>query len=366
VAGAGNIRYFISGHGLGHASRSCQIINTLRRRHPQVTVDVVSDAPPWFFSSALDPTVSVRVGRTDVGVRQRDSLVMDEAATLVACRELLLQGEAWGEAEAAALVADRITLVAADIPFLPFAAAARAGVAAVGVSNFSWDWIYEGLAGREPGLADIAEEVAFLYGSAEVLLQLPFAGEAPAFRRSEAMPLVARRARRDRESIRTALGVAPGVRVGLISFGGFGLADYDFAALARLSGWIFLAENDLAGVVPNLRAIPPGQFWYPDLVQGVDVVITKPGYGIVSEAIAHGTAVLYTRRGDFREQALLIDGLHRYTRALEIDNTSLRAGDWGASLAALSQQAAPAEELRADGDMVVADRLATLASRGGE
>jgi hypothetical protein len=33
------IRYYISGHGLGHASRSCQIINALRRRHPAIAVD---------------------------------------------------------------------------------------------------------------------------------------------------------------------------------------------------------------------------------------------------------------------------------------------------------------------------------------
>ena len=357
----GKIRYFISGHGLGHASRSCQIINTLRRLHPRVTVDVVSDAPAWFFAGALDPTVAVRAARTDVGVRQRDSLVMDEAATLRACRELLLQGEAWWKAEAAALISDRITLVAADIPFLPFAAAVRVGVPAVGVSNFSWDWIYDGLAEREPGLAEIAAEVAALYGSAEVLLQLPFAGPAPAFRRCEAMPLVARRARHDRESIRAALGIAPSVRVGLISFGGFGLADYDFAALARLPEWLFFAETVRVGAASNLRAIPAGQFWYPDLVHMADVVITKPGYGIVAEAIANGTAVLYTRRGDFREQALLIDGLHRYARALEIDNASLRAGDWGASLATICQLAPPLEELPAHGDVVIADRLAAMA-----
>ncbi len=97
-------------------------------------------------------------------------------------------------------------------------------------------------------------------------------------------------------------------------------------------------------------------------MHGADVVITKPGYGIVAEAIANDTAVLYTRRGDFREQALLIDGLHRYARAREIDNTSLRAGDWGASLC---QPAAPAEELPTHGDIVVADRLAALAGWGG-
>lgn len=361
----GKIRYYISGHGLGHASRTCQIINTLRQRHPQVAVDVVSDAAGWFFATGLDPGVRVRSAPTDVGVRQRDSLVMDEAATLVACKELLRQGESWGAVEAAGLLRDGITLVVADIPFLPFAAAARAGVPAVGVSNFSWDWIYAGLAEREPELAEIAAEVASFYSQAECLLQLPFAGPAAAFPRCESVPLVARQARHNPVETRKALGISPDMRVGLISFGGFGLSDFDFSALALLPQWLFLTEAGLAGAAPNLRPLAAGSYWYPDLVACADVVITKPGYGIVAEAIAAGTAVLYTRRGDFREQQLLIDGLQRYTRAQEIDNTRLRSGDWGESLEALCQRAMPVEQLPTHGDVFVADRLAAMAVGGG-
>ena len=83
------IRYYISGHGLGHASRSSQIINALRRRHPAISVEVVSSAHPWFFAGFLDPSVPVRRLSLDLGVLQRDSLVMEEEATLQACRDFL-------------------------------------------------------------------------------------------------------------------------------------------------------------------------------------------------------------------------------------------------------------------------------------
>ena len=36
--------YYISGHGLGHASRSCQIITVLLRLQPSLHVEIVSDA----------------------------------------------------------------------------------------------------------------------------------------------------------------------------------------------------------------------------------------------------------------------------------------------------------------------------------
>jgi len=153
-------------------------------------------------------------------------------------------------------------------------------------------------------------------------------------------------------------------RLALISFGGFGLDDFDFAPLSRLDSWVFLSEPALGGTAPNLRGIPPGSCHYPDLVAAADVVVTKPGYGIVSEAIANQTAVLYTERGSFREQALLIAALHRCTRALAIDNRRLRCGDWGEALETLVRQPAPAETLAADGDVIAADRLAELADPG--
>jgi hypothetical protein len=38
---------------------------------------------------------------------------------------------------------------------------------------------------------------------------------------------------------------------------------------------------------------------YADAVAAVDGVITKPGYGIVTDCLVHGTPVIYTDRGLF-------------------------------------------------------------------
>lgn len=353
------IRYYISGHGLGHASRSGQIINALRRRHPEIAVEVVSPAHPWFFAGFLDPSVPVRRLALDLGVLQRDSLVMDEEATLRACRDFLPLRQPLVEAEAASLRADGVSLVAADIPAPAFAAAAMAGVPSVAISNFSWDWIYAGLAQRHPGYDDVLAAIAGDYEKADRLLRLPFYGDFPAFRCIEDLPLVARQARHPAAEVRRALGITEGTRVGLISFGGFGLQDFDSSPLEQLDNWVFLTESGLGNAAANIRVVTADHY-YPDLVAASDVVITKPGYGIVSEAIANETAVLYTARGDFREQALLVAALHHYARAREIGNDDLRRGQWGESLEALLAQPHPQATLAANGDVVAADRLANM------
>lgn len=355
------IRYYITGHGLGHASRSCQVINTLRRRHPGIAVEVVSDAAEWFFRAFLDPSVPVERRGLDFGVLQRDSLLMREEETLRACRKLLASGEERVAAEADSLRSSGVTLVAADIPFLPFAAAARGGIPSVGISNFTWDWIYEGLAAPLPGYGDVVEGVRAAYGEGTLLLRLPFHGNVSPMPRTQDVPLVARRPRRDPVETRRLLEIPSGRKIALLSFGGFGLQTFDSTPLEKLSDWVFLGEPGLGTTAPNVWQIPFGRFHYPDLVQAADVVVTKPGYGIVSECIALGTAILYTGHGDFREQALLVEGIQRFGRGVEIDNDRLRRGDLGEALEALLARPAPSGTIRIDGDEVVADRLAEIA-----
>lgn len=357
------IRYYITGHGLGHASRACQIINTLRRRHPQCGVEVVSDAHPWFFAGYLDPSVPVRRLSLDLGVLQQDSLVLQAEATLQACRRFYAeQAPALVAAESAALRKEGIDLVVADIPPLAFAAAARAGIPAVGLANFTWEWIYAGLAESHPGYCDVLEAVAADYRQGQLLLRLPFGAPTTAIPRCEALPLVARHGQRNPAEVRRQLGIPEHKRLALVSFGGFGLQGYDFAPLQALSDWVFLTEAEQDWQQGSVRSLPMGMIPYPELVRTADVVITKPGYGIVAEAIANQTAVLYTSRGQFREEPLLVAGLQRYTRSLEISNTALRQGDWGPALERLLTLPQPTATLASDGDQVAADRLAELAS----
>lgn len=352
------IRYYITGHGLGHASRSCQVLQALHRRHPAVRCDVVADAAAWFLNDNLPPGVDVAPRSLDVGVRQADSLVMRPEATIEACLRLQAESPRLIADETARLRRDGVTLVATDVAALPCAAAAAAGIPAVILSNFTWDWIYEEFRSEYPGLAPVIDWQRACYRQAALALRLPFHGPMPVARVID-LPMVARRSTIPAEAVRTRLGLTAGQRLALLSFGGFGLRDTSFGGLSDLDGWVFLAEPELAGEHPRVRPLPAG-VGYPDLVNAADVVITKPGYGIVAECLAHGTPVIYTSRGNFREQARLIAGLERYGRAVAVDNEQLRHGDLRDALEQLLALPQPAETLAANGADVAADYLAGM------
>jgi L-arabinokinase len=352
------LRYYITGHGLGHASRSGQILQALATRHPAIRCDVVTDAAPWFLADNLPPGVAVAARTLDVGVRQVDSLVMRPEATIEACRQLQALAPVLIAEEAADLKRHGVALVVTDVAAIPCAAAAAAGIPAVILSNFTWEWIYAEFLDAHPELATIIDWQRACYRQAALALRLPFHGPMPVARVID-LPMVARRSAVPANAIRNRLGLHDNQRLALLSFGGFGLQDAPLGELAQLPEWVFLAEPELAAGRPQLRPLPGGVA-YPDLVNAADAVITKPGYGIVAECLAHRTPVLYTTRGNFREQALLIAGLQRYGRAVAIDNEQLRRGDLKTALEQLLALPQPLERLAANGAEVAADRLAAL------
>jgi hypothetical protein len=106
---------------------------------------------------------------------------------------------------------------------------------------------------------------------------------------------------------------------------------------------------------PSLYA---GGLRYEDLVAAVDVVVTKPGYGIISECIANGTAIVYTGRGRFAEYPVLVREMPKYLRCAYLDQDGLRAGRWkGALDAAAGAPEAPVRPATNGAD-VIADMIA--------
>jgi L-arabinokinase len=102
---------------------------------------------------------------------------------------------------------------------------------------------------------------------------------------------------------------------------------------------------------------------YEDLVAAADVVVSKPGYGIVSECIANQTALLYTSRGIFAENDVLVGEMKPVVRSRFIGQDDLRNGLWEPSVRALLAEPEPAERMPTDGAGVVASAILEIASR---
>ena len=95
-------------------------------------------------------------------------------------------------------------------------------------------------------------------------------------------------------------------------------------------------------------------------MRAADVVVTKPGYGIISEAIANDAALLYTSRGHFVEYDVLVREMPRYLRAQFIEQEDLLSGNWSAALEKLLRQPPPPEKPALNGAEVAAEEILKL------
>jgi L-arabinokinase len=321
---------YVSGHGYGHATRVGEVLRAVRATSPRAALAVVTAGPERLYRQAVPGRFEFRSLPCDVGLVQKSALVMDVPATVEAWRAFVSRDDERIAAEARWLRESGARAVLGDIPPLAFAAAAEAGVPSFGLSNFSWDWIYRHMSGRHPGLAAAADWAAASYARCGLLLQLPFAGDLSAFPRREPIPLVARKPHMSRADARRTLGLSDGP-LALVSFGGLGLPGFDPAVLGQNEGWHFLLTDlDPAGTA-NATVIDLGRLGalgldYIDVVGAVDVCITKPGYGIVSDAIGARTRMVYTERGDFPEYPVLVGEMGRWLPARHVSNDDLLAG----------------------------------------
>ena len=359
------IAVYVSGHGYGHATRTAEVLRAVRARAADLPIVVRTSAPAFLFEGLIAPPLAVRRVECDVGLVQRDALVIDKAGTVAAWRAFMAGWDGLVAAEAAWLRESGARLVVGDIPPLAFEAAHRAGLPSVAVGNFSWDWIYRHLAPREPGLAEAAARARESYGHAEVLLRLPFACDASAFRRVEDVPFVARRPVVAKAEARRRLGLDERPVV-LMSFGGVGLPGLRPSAFRDLRGFRVLFTGAGAdGPAPSHftrlddAAVKAAGLVYPDLVGAADVVVTKPGYGIVTDCIGAGTRLVYTERGDFPEYPVMVAEMPRYLPAVFATNVDVREGRLGLALEAALALPFPAPP-PTDGAAVTAKRLLSL------
>jgi L-arabinokinase len=368
-----SVVFYVSGHGFGHASRDIEVINALLARRPDLDIHVRTYAPRWLFDLTVRGRVRYERVECDTGVIQRDTLNPDIEATVVATRRFYEEFDARASSEAAVLRAIGPSLVMADLPPLGFAAAKLADVPSVAVGNFTWDWIYDGYASWFGGGAWIPALIRDTHGFAEEAWRLPMHGGFGGFRHVVDLPFVARRSARNRDEVRQRLGLDGPEPVVLVSFGGFGLESVGVEALSRLTGHRFVVtEGSLvpkgaraAGeatirrsnvVSVNEHAWYADGFRYEDLVKAADVVVTKPGFGIIAESLANGAAVVYTSRGEFAEYDVLVAHMPKYLRCAFISNEDLLAYRWQPAIEAAVGAPPPPERPDLDGADFAADR----------
>ncbi len=251
-------------------------------------------------------------------------------------------------------------LILGDIPPLCFEIAARASVPSVAITNFTWDWIYQAYLPEHPGFLPLIREMESFYRKAALVLSLPFSCNLDLFPNRKPIPLITRLSALDKIEARKKFGLPASAIVVLLSFGGFGLKQMAWDRLKQEKEFFFVTTGESLNQDANLHELPNRQPRYEDLVRAADLIVSKPGYGIVADAIAHRVPILYTSRGQFPEYEFLVKTLKEWATQEFIPQEDLRAGHLAPYLRRLLEKAQNWPSVRLDGAEVAATECLAL------
>jgi len=356
-----SILYYITGHGYGHAVRSNQVIRHLEKIAPSLKIYVRTTAPEWLIQGHIIPSRQT----IDIGIVQKDSLDMDLEATLQACQALHYKISSVTEREVDFVREHQIRLIVGDIPPLGSEIAARASIASVAIGNFTWSEIYRAYIKNYPGFIPLIDEMEDFHRKVSLALTLPYPCGVDVFPQRQSIPWIARTSALTREQARIVLGLPQSATLVLLSFGGLGLKRIDWRKLKDLSRFFFVTTGETEQASDNVRVLPEAQRRYEDLVRAVDVVVTKPGYGIVADVISHRVPALYTDRGDFAEYPYLVQALNECATAAFIPQDDLLSGNMESYLHRLLNKKQNWPDVSLDGARTAAEKILELIETPG-
>lgn len=341
------VLFYITPHGFGHAVRTIELSNQLTAKDPSVRPIINTGAVEWLFKQRLDADFEYIQCENDIGVVQKDWRGVEKLETLRRYEQFIEKEPEFIRSQVDFVKRNDITAIVSDIPATPFVIAKQAGVPGFGITNFSWDWIYEPYAEQYPQYRFVVEHLRQCYHLADCLLRLPFYGDLSAFPVIEDIPLIATRSTAKRDDVVQNLNIAPERKIVLLYLGSFDYGRVLTDEVLQREDYYFLTPETYSN-----RDLP-----FQDLLKAADVAVTKPGYGIVSECIANQTPIMYTAREDFREYHPLVEGLKKYAHNHFIPQEELLGGGLVGHLDQLLAGEFKWPQIPVDGARIAADRI---------
>jgi uncharacterized protein (TIGR00661 family) len=322
-----SICFYISDYGYGHASRDIAIIRRILKEFEDVKMYIKTDGPFHFVQQSL-PQKNVEVIQTknDVGVVFKEkSISVDKEKTRKVLDEWLASWVGYIQSERRFCETHKIDLILSDITPQPFIIADELDIPGIAISNFTWHYIFYHLFGDIPATERIKEA----YTCADIALALPFNDEMDIFKKKKEISLVSREMTVDRRDMRRKCGISDGE---LLVYAGVGKS-FDPSFLRNMKkidapDVNFLISSNAELPFENVIKIPNNETETQNYISMCDLVVSKTGYGTVSEAVKARIPMFLLKREGFKEDELIGNKVEELGIGRFISEKSFLDGAW--------------------------------------
>jgi hypothetical protein len=298
-----------------------------------VTVILRTTVPASFFQDRLTIPWELSPVQQDIGCVQDGPLTIDIDATWAAHQRFHETWEARLSHEVTAMRAVSPALVIADTPYLAIEAGARAQIPTIALASLTWDVVLkEYCHASDHSYQQLIRCIRDSYANTVMALRITPGPKMDVFSNMIDIGPIASPASPERDRLASALSLAPNERTVLVGFGGIPLTSLPLERIERLRHYRFLFDGPVPAGYSRIHSTKTFPFSFKTLLASVDVIITKPGYGTIVEAVALQQPVLYVRRYNFADEPSLVDYLHRYGRGVKLSIDDFTQGSWEAAL----------------------------------
>jgi hypothetical protein len=357
--------FFVTPHGLGHASRAAAVAESLAQCLPPCQFEFFTTIPKQHIAASVE-NFHYQTLDCDVGIVQTDALRADLPKTLQRLNSFLPFDSAEVQRLVTYLERQRCIAVISDISPLGLQVARAAALPSVLIENFTWDWIYRGYALDHPQMGKHAAYLSSIFSYADLHLQCqPICHTKPD---GVLTSPVSRRFQKDTASVRSQLGLSPEIKMVFISMGGTPHSLPDLEILAKHYGDIvFVIAGDCpTRVTPsNVRLLPINTpLFHPDLVRSANVVIGKVGYSTIAEVYRAGVPFGYFSRPESPEMGPLLSFLKEKIQGIHFTDRDYQTSAWLDHLEALLSMPRIDRSREPNGADQCADAIAQLVGSG--
>ena len=349
----------ISGHGFGHAAQVVPVLNELGHGIPSLKILLRTTVPSWFFQDSLQVPWELSDCEQDIGCVQQGPLHIDAEGTRAAYTKFHTNWMERLSEEVDAIKRHSPSMLLSDISYLAIEAGTLANIPVIGLSSLCWDQVLIHLQDETPAaFSPLIENIQRSYALANLMIRVAPAIAMPAFRRTVDVGPIAAQLTPDQQGVRQAVGASPDERIVMIAFGGIPLASLPWHQIEAMTGYRFIVPGPVPPHAQRIVSSDTLPFRVQTIMTSCDLLLTKPGYGTIVEAVASGTRVVYVRRYNFIDEDSLVAYLHRYGRGLELSVEDFLSGRWETTMdAAMTIPAPQASAPAATGAREAADIL---------
>lgn len=305
------IAYYISDYGFGHAARSIAIIRELLEKEPSYRVIICHSFAMDFLRNSLPyDQVSFRKIATDVGYFLKEgSLEPDKEKLAKEFDRFVEKWESKIQLEVQIFQQMKVDLIISDISPLPLEAADRVGIPMIGISNFTWYTAYESLLDQKR-----LEIWKSSYAKMSCFFLLAGNQESNWPCEKRLFPFFARKVQED--MVERIIDQINPTRKKTIIFFGLGMKiegiEVESLPLWESENCVFIVSSNVKVDRDNVFSIPIEETESQVYIAASDLVITKAGWGTISEAVVYNVPLLILNREGMTEDQHTINYIRQH------------------------------------------------------